>query len=309
MIDVSIIIISYNTKEMTIDCIRSVYNQTKGISFEIIVVDNNSKDGSAQSIEENYPAVILIKSNDNLGFASANNFAAKQAVGRYLLLLNPDTIVLEGAIQKIFEFANSAPDNLVYGGKTFHSDMTLNPASCWRRQSLWSLFCYSLGLTSLFRNNGIFDPESYGAWRRDTTREVGIVTGCFLLIEKKFWDLLKGFDPDFFMYCEDADLCIRAVKNGARPIITPDAVIIHYGGASEKVRADKMIRLFRAKELLMARHWSPLKAKTGRVMIGFGVCLRAWSTQLLNFFASKQFGESADRWQEIWQRREEWHNL
>ncbi len=306
--NVSIIIISYNTMEMTLDCIRSVYGQTKEISFEIIVVDNDSKDGSAQAIEENFPAVILIKSTENLGFAKANNLAAKQAGGKYLLLLNPDTVVLDGAIQKIFQFANSSPDNLVYGGKTFYGDMTLNPTSCWRQQSLWSLFCYSLGLTSLFRNNRIFDPESYGAWERDTAREVGIVTGCFLLIEKEFWHLLKGFDPDFFMYGEDADLCVRASENGAKPIITPDAVVIHYGGASEKVRADKMIRLFRAKEMLMARHWSPLKAQIGGMMLGLGVRFRAWASKVLRVISSKGFSKNADSWQEIWNRREEWHN-
>ncbi len=308
MIDVSIIIISYNTKEMSLDCIRSVYDQTEGISFEIIVVDNDSNDGSAQAIEEKFSAVNLIKSDENLGFAKANNLAAKEADGRYLLLLNPDTVVLNGAIQAIFKFAKRCPDNLLYGGKTLYGDMTLNPTSCWRQQSLWSLFCYSLGLTSLFRNNRIFDPESYGSWDRDTEREVDIVTGCFLLIEKEFWDLLKGFDPDFFMYCEDADLCLRATQKGAQPILMPDATIIHYCGASEKVRTDKMIRLFRAKELLMVRHWHPIKARFGSMMLGLGVRLRAWMSQLLTSVSPKRFGKNADSWLEIWKRRREWHN-
>ncbi len=139
-------------------------------------------------------------------------------------------------------------------------------------------------------------------------REVGIVTGCFLLIEKEFWDLLRGFDSDFFMYGEDADLCIRSVKNGARPIITPSAVIIHYGGASEKVRADKMVRLFRAKELLMFRHWNPIKARIGSMMLGLGVCLRSWASQLVTSVSPERFGKNADSWQEIWKRRREWHN-
>jgi len=309
MPDVSIIIISYNTREMTLDCIRSVYDQTREISFEIIVVDNDSDDGSAEAIEENFPDIILVKSDQNLGFARANNLAVKQASGRYVLLLNPDTVVLSCAIDSIYKFAVSSPDNLIYGGKTLHKDMTLNPTSCWRQQSLWSLFCYSLGFTSLFRGSRIFDPESYGEWKRDTVREVGVVTGCFLLIEKSFWDLLGGFSPDFFMYAEDADLCLRAIENGAKPVITPDAVIIHYGGASEKVRADKMIRLFKAKELLMHRHWSSFKAQIGRAMLGLGVFARALATKLLKCVSPKRFNESATNWQEIWNRRKEWHNL
>ncbi len=308
MPDVSIIIISYNTRDMTLDCIRSVYDQTQDISFENIVVDNDSTDGSAEAVEDFFPDVTLIKSDENLGFSKANNLAAQHAKGKYLLLLNPDTIVLEGAIQKIYNFAMTNPDNLLYGGKTLYGDMTLNPTSCWRQQSLWSLFCYSLGLTSLFRNNEIFDPESYGSWRRNTVREVDVITGCFLLIERDLWSLLKGFDSRFFMYGEDADLCLRAAQNGAIPVITPGAVIIHYGGASEKVRADKMIRLFRAKEMLMVQHWHPFKARFGAMMLGLGVRSRASASKLLTVVSPKGFGKNADSWQEIWKRRREWHN-
>ena len=309
MLDISIVVISYNTREMTLECIRSIYEQTDGVSYEVIVVDNRSGDGSAQAVAEHFPDVILTKSIDNLGFAKANNYAAQKANGRYLLLLNPDTIILDGAIQKLYQFATSSPRNRIYGGKTLFADLTLNPSSCWRKQTLWSLVCYSLGLTSLFRNNCLFDPESYGTWKRDTVREVDIVTGCFLLIEKSFWDLIKGFDPDFFMYGEDADLCIRAAQNGARPIITPDATIVHYGGASEKVRADKMIRLFRAKEALLIRHWQPLKRQVGLLMFALGVRLRMWASWILKLVSEQRFGSNADTWREIWKRRKEWHNV
>ena len=306
MVDVSIIIVSYNTREMTLACLHSVYEQTTDISFELIVVDNNSKDNSAQAIAEDFPEVTLVASKENLGFAQANNLAAKNVQGEFLLLLNPDTFVLDGAIQKLHAFARTHPSNRVYGGRTLFGDYTLNPTSCWKKPTLWSLFCYATGLVSIFRRNALFDPESYGPWQRDSVREVDIVTGCFLLIEKKLWDQLDGFDPQFFMYGEDADLCLRAAQEGTRPIITPDATVVHYGGASEKVRADKMIRLFRAKEQLIERHWISSAGLLGKALLRFSVLSRVIACTFLKCISARKFNTKLESWQEIWQRRKEW---
>ena len=309
MVDVSIIIISYNTKDMTLECLDSVYKQTVGLSFEVIVLDNDSSDGSAESVEELFPEIELIKSPGNLGFAKANNEAAQGANGKYLLLLNPDTVVLDGAIQKLYQFALSLPDHSIYGGRTLFADRSLNPASCWRQQTLWGLVCYSFGLTSLFRRSPLFDHEGYGSWSRDSIRDVDIVSGCFLLIDRVLWKQLKGFDSDFFMYGEDADLCLRGMAEGAKPIINPEAVIIHYGGASEKVHADKMVRLLRAKEDLLSHHWGSNKRKIGVFLFSVGVFARMVATRFLKLYSKKRFGVSADNWQEIWDRRKEWHNV
>jgi len=306
MIDVSIIIISYNTREMTLACLHSVYEQTRNISFELIVVDNDSKDKSAQYIKTHFPNTTLIESEANLGFAKANNIAALHAKGKYLLLLNPDTIILDGAIQKLFSFAIENSDNLIYGGRTLYGDHSLNPTSCWRRLTLWSLFCYATGLSLIFRKNKLFNPESYGDWLRDSVREVDIVTGCFLLINKKLWDQLGGFDLKFFMYGEDADLCLRASAKGANPIITPDATIIHYCGASETVRADKMVRLLRAKEQLIRTHWSPFVSHVGLALLRFAVLSRTVACRLLILFMPNKPNKNAESWKEIWQRRKEW---
>lgn len=306
MLDLSVIIISYNTKELTLSCLSSVYQQTQEIPYEVIVVDNDSSDGSASAIAEGYPDVNLIASNENLGFALANNLAAEVAQGEYLLLLNPDTVVLDNAIQRLLTFARRHPDNRIYGGRTLYADNSLNPTSCWKQPTLWSLFCYATGLISILRRNAFFDPESYGHWQRDSVREVDIVTGCFLMIEKESWDKLGGFDSEFFMYGEDADLCLRAKKKGARPIMTPDATIVHYGGASEKVRANKMIRLFRAKEQLIRRHWNPRSCLLGLVMVRFSVLSRLLACTFLHQLGLKRFQPNAQSWSEIWQRRNEW---
>ncbi len=309
MINVSIIIVSYNTREMTLACIRSVYEQTKEISFELIVVDNESKDGSAQAITESFPDVNLIASLENLGFGRANNLAAEISKGGHLLLLNPDTVVLEGALDKLYAFARKNPANLVYGGRTLYSEHSLNPTSCWRRPTLWSLFCYTTGLTSIFRKNVLFDPESYGAWQRDSVREVDIITGCLLMIDKKLWDQLGGFDQDFFMYGEEADLCLRAAKFGAKPIITPEATIIHYDGASEKVPTDKMIRLLRSKNQLLQKNWNPIASKLGSLLLNLSALTRFAAVNILDFFSYKKVRGNSSDWKEIWRRRKEWQRL
>ena len=306
MVDISIIIVSYNTRELTLACIRSIYEQTTGVTFEVIVVDNASSDNSAEAIALNYPNINIISSSENLGFAKANNMAAIGANGRYLLLLNPDTVVLDGAIQRLFSFAVKHTRNRIYGGRTLYGDLTLNPTSCWKSPSLWSLFCYAVGMVSLFRRIPLFDPESYGSWQRDSEREVDIVTGCFLMIEKELWDRLSGFDPLFFMYGEDADLCIRAVKLGAIPIVTPEATIIHYCGASEKVRADKMVRLFRAKSQLFRRHWHPITAQVGIKLLMLSVLVRMFGFKLAVTLGFDDKEHSFSCWKDIWKERGAW---
>ncbi len=305
--EVSIIVISYNTRELTLDCIRSVFDQTKSVSFELIVLDNASSDGSADAIANEFPDIRLIASQDNVGFANGNNLAIEQAMGDFVLLLNPDTVVLDHAIDNIVEFARSNPDAGVWGGRTLFGDRSLNPTSCWHRMTLWSLFCYVAGLSGIFPSSAVFNVEGYGGWKRDSAREIDIVTGCFLLIKRDLWNDLGGFDRRFFMYGEDADLCLRAKNRGARPMITPEATIVHYGGQSEKVVADKMIRLLTAKVTLMQQHWSP-GAKVFGYILFYSLPLSKILTHWLysTLLRRKDRKTNADTWKEIWSRRKVW---
>ena len=177
------------------------------------------------------------------------------ARGRRILLLNPDTVILDHAIDRLYAFAEAHPDCGIWGGRTVFSDGRLNPTSCWRGFTLWSIFCFTTGLTRM-RRSGLFNPEGYGGWQRDSARAVDIVTGCFFLIDRALWERCQGFDPAFFMYGEEADLCIRARHFGARPMMTPDATIIHYGGASEPDRAEQRIKVLASRISLMRRHRS-----------------------------------------------------
>ena len=153
----------------------------------------------------------------------------------------------------------------------------------------------------------LFNGEAIGGFARDDERRVDIVSGCFFLIETALWRGLHGFDPLFFMYGEEADLCLRAHAFSARPMITPDATIVHYGGASERVRSDKMVRLLAAKASLIDRHWRPAFAGTGRALLAAWPLTRMIATSaiaVLTFGA--MMGETATTWRQVWARRSEW---
>jgi N-acetylglucosaminyl-diphospho-decaprenol L-rhamnosyltransferase len=304
-IDLSILVVSYNTRDLTLACLRSIFQQTTGCTFELVVIDNASKDGSPEAIAEEFPNITLIRPRMNLGFAGANNLAAQHASGQYLLLLNPDMVVLDGAIQKLYAFATHDGGRSIYGGRTLYPDGSLNPTSCWGRPTLWSTFCRGIGLSFLFPGNRIFDPEALGGWKRDSIREVDIVTGCLLMLHSDLWRKWGGFDPQFFMYCEDADLCLRARRAGAHCKICPDAKVIHYRAASERVRSDKVVRLFTAKAQLFRKHWHPLAATLGVALLSLLPLTRVIALWALKSVRASQ-RESYETWCTIWQRRSEW---
>jgi len=305
-VEVSILIISYNTRQLTLECIASILSETHDLAYEIIVVDNASQDGSAEAIEAAYPEVRLFKLKENLGFARGNNYAASHAVGEFLLLLNPDTVILNGAIQRLVAFARDYPSAGIWGGRTVFPDGTLNPTSCWGKPTLWGLVCRCTGLGMLLKNTRWFDPEPMGWWRRDSIRQVATVTGCFLLIRSSLWRQLNGFDPRFTMYGEEVDLCLRARDRGFDPMFTPHATIVHYGGASERVKVEQVIRQFVARSKLLDKHWSPFGAWLGKR------CLDLWAwNKMARLWVTKANTRDGDfpTWREIWRRRKEWHHV
>ena len=307
--ELTIIIVSYNTREMTLECLRSVFRQTQTTDYEVIVVDNNSQDGSGHSIRGEFPDVQLIQLGENIGFARANNLAAARAKGDRILLLNPDTVVLDHAIDRLMTFAHQNPSCGIWGGRTLFGNGSLNPNSCWREMSLWTLGCYALGLTHVAPNSPLFNPESYAGWDRSTVRHVDIVTGCLFLIDRSLWKALGGFNSVFFMYAEEADLCHRARKAGAQPIITPDATICHYGRAVEGLGSAQRVKVFKGKATFMRLHWSPLRRRMGETLFLQAVLLRWWTYRTLAQLTRKsKFSRQADDWKTIWRQRADWIN-
>lgn len=229
--DISIIIVNYNSKEITKSCIHSIINNTLDISYEIIVVDNASKDSSCEYLREFFPSLKIIANVENFGFAKANNQGISIAKGTYILLLNSDTIVLDDCLKKTMKFAEGVADVGVIGCKVLNRDRTLQ-YSCYRNPGFVSeLIFFSKGIVKDF-----WDPATWWKymqyWDHDSTRDVDCISGCFLMIKKEVVDKIGYIDENYFMYYEDSDFCRRVKNAGLKVKYYPNSRIIHLRGLS-----------------------------------------------------------------------------
>jgi GT2 family glycosyltransferase len=301
----SVVVVTYRCRDVARACLASLYEGTGGVSFEVIVVDNASEDGTEQMVREEFPQARLFALEDNIGFGQAVNLAAEHANGEFLLLLNPDTVVHAGMVEELVGFARRLPEPAICGGRTLRPDGRLDPGSCWGAPTLWSLFCFATMLSTAFKGSRLFDPESLGGWKRDSVRDVDIVTGCLLLAPRLLWLELGGFDARFFMYGEDADLSLRAAGAGVRRVITPDAVVTHEVGVSSESRPDKVMLLFRGKATLLRKHWGPVRSRIGVALLVSGVGLRTLEALIPG--RSRTAGRRrASAWPAVWRARSDW---
>ena len=296
----TVVIVSFNTRELTLKAVSTLLRNAGNVAMDVMVWDNASTDGSADVLERHFPQVRVIRSDTNVGFARAHNLLSPQIASDYMLLLNSDTETLPGAIETLLRFAVAHPTAGAVGGRTLFADGSLNPTSCWNRMTPWSLFCQAVGLTRLAPQSSLFNPEGIGGWQRDSVRHVDIVTGCFLLIRLDVWRALGGFADRYFMYGEDADLCLRLRQEGYRPMVTPAAQIVHHGGQSVARRADKLQQLLRAKASLVTDHWP-----RGTVSLGIGL-LTLWAA--VRAAGSRLSGDAERRamYAELWRTRRQW---
>lgn len=299
--EVSIILVSYNTSSYIRRALESLFRETHLTSFEVIVVDNASSDGSAAMIRQFFPQVLLIESGANLGFAGGVQLGAKQAKGNYLLLLNPDTVILNAAVDRLLHFARLYPDNGIWSGVTLNNDMSLNTQHAWTKPTIRDLLYSALGLSKLFSKTCLFNNANYGCWQRDSIKEVDIVSGCFFLTTRELWDKLGGLDASFFMYAEEADYCLRAKAAGYQPIVTPDARIIHHGGVSHSHFSGKQIKLLKGKVELVNRHVTPWQRPVYKFLLYLYVLNKYVLHTLL-----KPRSEQRREWQTIFAQRADW---
>ena len=304
--ELSIFVVSYNTRELTRRCLQSLLDARIAASHEIILVDNASADGSADMVARDFPSVRLVRSELNLGFGAGNNLARRHASGERLLLLNPDTRVIGDAVDRLLAFSRAHPEAGITGGRTLNDDGSLNPWSCRGRPTPWGMWCQASGLTTAFRMHPLFDPASLGRWQRDSVREVDVVVGCFLMITRELWDALGGFDPAFFMYGEETDLCLRARARGFRPMITPDAQIVHHGAASEPSETHKLVRLFGAHVTLFRKHWSAPARRFGVAMLQLWALTRWLGGVVLGALGMAKARARGRVWREVWRLRGQW---
>lgn len=224
--DVSIIIVNYNTSKLLDDCISSLIENITEVLFEIIVVDNASIDDSVALMKRKYPSINLIESKINLGFGKANNLGVSFANGKYLFLLNTDTLMVNNAVKVFFDFMElkTSQDIGACGGNLFNLDLTPNFSYSLNYPSLKNIISYRSGLSFLE------NKESFNSSK--TIKEVAIIIGADFFVRKKVFDLVRGFDPSFFMYVEDGDLCYRISKLKYKLVSVPEAKIIHLQGKS-----------------------------------------------------------------------------
>jgi len=298
--DVSVVVVNWNTQDILRDCLKSVYEQGGEIDFEVIVIDNASTDGSVEMVKKEFPKAIIIENSENRGFAAANNQGMNIAKGRYVLLLNSDTIVLDSAIDKTVSFADAHPKAAVVGCRVLNADRTLQP-SCFMFPSILNMLLSSTYLYKLFPKSKFFGRERMTWWNRNDISEVDVVTGCFMLVR---WDAIKKvgtLDERFFMYGEETDWCYRFKQAGWKILFTPCAEIIHLGGQSAQKRATTTVVQLRKSILqFMKKHHGPLTYRIASLLtVAFlAVRLPIWS--VIAFFQRAQSSKAAIKKRAYW---------
>lgn len=258
--DVSVIIVNWNTAHLLGACLRSVFEQCKAIKPEVIVVDNHSADGSAQLVREQFPNAILIANEQNLGFAKANNQGLEIASGRYLLLLNPDTVVLDGAIDKMVAFAdNEKPEQLgIVTCKLLNDDLTLQ-RSVHKFYSFSRSFVENRFFTDLASKLGFLRKMQSHGWAHDELKTIDWAYGAVMLFSREFLDKVGMLDERFFIYAEEMDYFMRAKKAGRKSWFLPMAEIIHIGRASTRQRKAAMfIQNYKSFYIFLLKHYGLL---------------------------------------------------
>ena len=262
--DLSIVIVSYNTKKITDECLRSINRSLIGskIKYEIIVADNNSQDGSKELLEkissDKKNNLKYFQTGENLGFGRGNNYAVKKAQGKYIFLLNSDTIVLNSAIEKLHNFyIKNEKDISFLGPKLYNSDLTPQASAA-------HFFTLPVIFALLFLKG-----DYWGATRSspDTTQQVDWLSGAAIFTKKALYVRLGGFDKTIFMYMEEVDLLYRAAKLGLKTFFYPDSQIIHLGSASSNGRTFPILQVYRGFIFFYKKHFSTLSLLVLRLLL------------------------------------------
>ena len=257
MIDLSIIVVNYNVKEFILNMLASLQPALKNISSEIIVVDNDSEDNSVEAIRKKHPEVILIENKKNLGFGTANNIGLEKSSGKYILFLNPDTIVRQNTFSTMIDFFEKNPHAGLAGCKILNPDGSFQLPCRRGFPGPWTSFTKLTGLSSLFPKSKLFAKYNLTYLDENETYEVDAVSGAFMMIRREVYEKIGGFDPIFFMYGEDLDLCYRTQKEGYKVYYVHSTEIIHYKGESTKRSTlDETNVFYKAMQLFVKKHLS-----------------------------------------------------
>lgn len=230
-VDISIIIVNYNNFNLLDNCIASIIKFTKKVSYEIIVVDNNSPELGIDNIISKYPEINFIKNNINAGFSAANNSALKIAKGNYTLFLNNDTVFIENTLKYLIEYYELLNEKIILACRLLNQDLSIQ-SSIAELPSISNIIGANLFLYKLFPNSKMINKFHFKLEQINQPIDVGVAFGAFLLSKTEYYKQLNGFDESFFFYAEEMDLCKRFINSGGRIIYHPGTSVIHLEGAT-----------------------------------------------------------------------------
>jgi len=287
----SIILVNYNVEHFLELCLHSVLDATKNIEAEIWVVDNHSSDGSVQMVEKSFEQVHLIANKSNAGFSKANNQAILQAKGKYILLLNPDTILPENCLSDCIRFMEETPQAAALGARMLDGSGCYLPESKRGLPTPWVSFCKAFGLSRLFPSSPLFGKYHLSYLNENETQEVDILSGAFMFMRKEALDKAGLLDESFFMYGEDVDLSYRLQKSGYKNYYFPEATIIHFKGESTKRGSISFVHHFyKAMLLFSKKHFSDKPAFTLFIYVGIAIrAILALVKRVIEFSAAVLF--------------------
>ena len=284
----SVIIVNYNVKEELTFCLSSVQQALQGIEGECFVVDNHSADGSCDIVKTLFPWVTLIENDDNLGFARANNIAIKNAVGEYILLLNPDTVVEQDSFAKMIAFMDEHADCGGLGVKMLDAQGAFLPESKRGIPTPWVAFCKLFGLYKLFPKSEKCNRYYLSNISQDSVAQVEILAGACMLLRKSVLDEIGLLDETYFLYGEDVDISYRILQAGYKNYYFPETSIIHLKGASTKKLAVKSVREFyRSMDIFCERHFTQYN-RLFLLFVKLGINVRM-AFAMLGLFVRKLF--------------------
>jgi len=258
MPDISIIIVSWNAKDLVQKCLDSILSISSRYTLEVIVVDNASTDGVPDIVKEKFPKVKLIQNAANLGFAKANNIGINESTGRYVCLINSDVIVPDNCLDIMCGYMDQHQEIGILGPKVLNPDGTLQ-YTCREFPSFWNNICRVFALDTTFPRSKIFGREFMTYWSYDEISDVDCVSGCFMFVRREALALVGLLDEDFFFYAEDKDWCKRFWNSGWRIIYYPSVKVYHHhAGSSSKDPTKYYIELIKANLQYFDKHHSKL---------------------------------------------------
>jgi GT2 family glycosyltransferase len=279
--DVSIIIVNWNTRDLLRDCLNSIVQQTRQLTFETIVIDNASSDGSVSMCELEFPTVKVVANRQNRGFAAANNQGMQLTSGRYTLLLNPDTVVLDGAIDHCVAYADAHSDVGVVGCQVLEKEGQIQQTG-FSFPSPWTLFLTLTGLPRAFPRSTLFAKPQLGWWKRDSEEDIDVISGMFMLVRREAIQQVGLMDESYFIYAEEADWCYRFYKAGWRRVFFPGAKIIHIDGggkSTSQVNIKMLVQLQKSMMIYYKKNLGFIAWLTAKWLFVFSNALRflGWS--------------------------------